>query len=226
MKSFKLVIFVVTVLICAAAGVLSGNPAAAMLSVSVAAIAVLTVVAGRRKSPLYLSLTAVLTALSIVGRAVFAPVSGFKPCTAVIITAGATLGADAGFLCGALTALISNVWFGQGVWTVFQMISWGLIGFAAGIFSSVLKKRRTVLLIFGAASGFVYSAVMDLFSVVWQDGGVNPVRFAAYAASSLPFACVYAVSNVIFLLILFKKLDFSISRIKRKYGMDSPWQNE
>jgi energy-coupling factor transport system substrate-specific component len=197
------------------------NLAIAIVILTAAAVAVLAAMyvrAVRRSvSPVsYLSLTAVMTALSVVGRAVFAPVSGFKPCTAVIIVTGISLGSEAGFICGAFTALVSNIYFGQGIWTVFQMASWGLIGFLSGVFSAGLRKRRTMLYAFGAVSGFVYSAVMDLFSVIWQDGEFNPLRFAATAAGSFPFAVIYAVSNVIFLMILGRRLVFSISRISER----------
>ena len=197
------------------------NSIPSLIFVSVCAIFLLIslVKTARRKSAGFISITAVLTALSVVGRIVFTPLAGFKPCTAIIIIAGVSLGADAGFICGALTALISNIYFGQGMWTLFQMFSWGLIGVLSGILSSQLGKHKWKIYLFGAFSGVLYSFIMDVFSVIWQDGGFNLARFIAYAAGSAPFCAVYAFSNVVFLLILGPRMIRSIERVVLKYGL-------
>ena len=51
---------------------------------------------------------AVMTALSVAGRFIFAPIAFFKPITALVIITAVYLGKDAGFLTGALSAFISN----------------------------------------------------------------------------------------------------------------------
>lgn len=192
-----------------------------LIFVSVCAIFLLIclVKTARHRSAGFISITAVLTALSVVGRIVFTPLAGFKPCTAIIIIAGVSLGADAGFICGALTALISNIYFGQGMWTFFQMVSWGLIGVLSGILRSQLGKHKWQMYPFGAFSGVLYSFIMDVFSVIWQDDGFNLARFVAYAAGSAPFCAVYAFSNVVFLLILGPRMIRSIGRVVLKYDL-------
>lgn len=87
-----------------------------------------------------IALIAVMTAMSVAGRFVFAALPGFKPVTAVVVLCGMYLGADAGFICGALSALISNCYFGQGPWTPFQMLVWGIIGLVAGLSGKQLQK--------------------------------------------------------------------------------------
>ena len=89
-----------------------------------------------------LVIISVMTALSVAGRVLFSMLYGIKPVTAIIIIAALYLGSEAGFMTGSLTALVSNFFFGQGIWTPFQMFTWGLIGFIAGIFSEKLKKNR------------------------------------------------------------------------------------
>ncbi len=197
------------------------NSISSLIFVSVCAIFLLIclVKTARHRSAGFISITAVLTALSVVGRIVFTPIAGFKPCTAIIIIAGVSLGADAGFICGALTALISNIYFGQGMWTFFQMVSWGLIGVLSGIFRSQLAKHKCQMYLFGAFSGVLYSFIMDVFSVIWQDGGFYLARFIAYAAGSAPFCAVYAFSNVVFLLILGPRMIRSIGRVVLKYDL-------
>jgi energy-coupling factor transport system substrate-specific component len=218
---FSAAIILAAAVLCFAAAEFSQKSAALItLICSAAAILLLFARVSRRADSIFISLTAVMTALSVVGRLVFAPISGFKPCTAVVIITGMTLGADAGFICGALTALISNLYFGQGIWTIFQMISWGLIGLISGIAAKPLARSRIFLYAFGAFSGVLYSAVMDFFSVLWQDGGFNAARFAAYAAGSLAFSAMYAASNVIFLALLYRRMSQAVCRVVRKYGLD------
>ena len=53
--------------------------------------------------------------------------------SAIIIITAVAFGPEAGFLTGALTAFVSNFIFGQGPWTPWQMFTWGLVGFLAGI---------------------------------------------------------------------------------------------
>ena len=55
-----------------------------------------------------LVLIAVLTALSVLGRLLFAALPGFKPVTAMVILTAMYFGSEAGFLTGALTAVLSN----------------------------------------------------------------------------------------------------------------------
>lgn len=89
-----------------------------------------------------LILVAAMVALSVVGRILFTPLPGFKPVTALVVITGMYFGGEAGFMTGALSAVISNFWFGQGPWTPFQMVSWGLIGFIAGLLASPLRQQQ------------------------------------------------------------------------------------
>ena len=74
------------------------------------------------------ALVAALAALAIAGRIAFAAFPNVKPTTDIVIFAGYALGGAAGFAVGALTALVSNFWFGQGPWTPWQMAGWGMCG--------------------------------------------------------------------------------------------------
>lgn len=88
----------------------------------------------------------VMIALSAAGRFIFAWLPGFKPVTAITVITAMWLGRDAGFAVGALSAAVSNFYFGQGPWTPFQMLAWGLIGFSAGVLAGPMRKspRRAV----------------------------------------------------------------------------------
>lgn len=80
---------------------------------------------------------AVLAALAAAGRILFAPIPSFKPVSAIAIIAGAAFGRRSGFLVGALAALVSNFFFGQGPWSPWQMYGWGLVGWLGGVLAQI-----------------------------------------------------------------------------------------
>ena len=76
----------------------------------------------RRRPPAkVIALVAAMAALAVVGRLAFAAIPNVKPTTDIVLFAGYALGGVPGFAVGALTALVSNVFLGQGPWTVWQM---------------------------------------------------------------------------------------------------------
>lgn len=166
-----------------------------------------------------LVLLAVMTALSVAGRFIFAPIPFFKPVTAVVVIAGMYFGSEFGFLTGSLSAVISNFYFGQGAWTPFQMFSWGIIGFFAGLLSDKLIRNKLVLIFFGAFAGVIYSLIMDVWTVLWMDGTFNYLRFYGAVISALPVTLKYIISNIVFLLILAPLFGSKIERLKTKYGI-------
>lgn len=166
-----------------------------------------------------LVLTSVMTAISVAGRVIFSPLAGIKPVAALAVITGIYLGPESGFVCGALSAFISNIFFGQGPWTPFQMLSFGIIGFVAGALYRPLKKSKILLVLYGAVSGVLYSLVMDLWSTVWEGGGFEPERFILKLSTSLPFMALYAISNAVFLIILIFPFDKLFARLKKKYSI-------
>ena len=163
-------------------------------------------------------LVAVMTALSVIGRFIFVALPAFKPITAITVITAVYLGGEAGFLTGALSAAISNFYFGHGPWTPFQMLAWGLIGLLAGLLSKPLRKSRIALSLYGIFSGVAYSFVMEIWNVLWYNGSFNPALYQAALAAALPFTIAYAVSNVIFLNIVARPFGEKLDRVRIKYG--------
>jgi energy-coupling factor transport system substrate-specific component len=75
-----------------------------------------------------IALVAMLGTISAAARVPFAAIPNVQPCTFIIICSGYVFGPVAGFMVGAVTALVSNLFLGQGPWTPYQMIAWGLAG--------------------------------------------------------------------------------------------------
>ncbi len=166
-----------------------------------------------------LILIAVMVALSVAGRMLFAPLQHFKPVTALVIITAMYFGSEAGFLTGALSAVLSNFYFGQGPWTPFQMFSWGMIGFLSGLLAPLLRRSRIALCIWGGIGGVLYSFLMDIWTVLWADGYFNLPRYFAAIASAVPVTAVYVVSNILFLLVLAKPIGKLLARMKTKYAL-------
>ena len=188
------------------------------VSFAVAALSVLLFLAGierRRTGTRRMVLTAVMTALCIAGR--FIPLC--KPVTAVIILAAMYLGCEAGFLTGAMAALLSNFFFGQGPWTAFQMLAWGMIGWLAGILAEPLKRHRAMLLLFGVLAGVVYSMIMDVWTVLQYNGSFDVSLYLAKFLTAIPHMLLYAASNFVFLLWMGKPFGEKLERIRIKYGV-------
>ncbi len=168
-----------------------------------------------------LLLIAVMVALSVVGRILFTPLPGFKPVTAMVVITAMYFGSEAGFMTGALSAVVSNFTFGQGPWTPFQMFSWGILGLIAGLIAEPLKRSKVLLVLYAIISGVLYSLLMDIWSVLWADGFFNFSRYLAAVISAIEFTIVYAVSNVVFLLCFSKPIGKILERIKVKYNIES-----
>lgn len=163
---------------------------------------------------------AVMTALTVISRMIFAPVPGFKPVAAMVTICGMAFGRESGFLCGSLSAFVSNFFFGQGPWTPFQMIAWGSIGWFSGMLNRTgqMEKRRIRTAVFGILAGIWYSLVMNLWVVIGAGEGLEWIRYGAVFITSLPVTAEYCVSNILFLWILVPGFMKRLNRVKYKYG--------
>lgn len=166
-----------------------------------------------------LILIAAMVALSVSGRILFYILPGFKPITAMVILTALYFGPEAGYMTGSLAALLSNFYFGQGPWTPFQMAAWGLIGFFAGLLGTRLQKNMPLCCAYGAVVGVLYSLILNFQHTVGVRGTFVWDEYVAVTVASLGFTAVYAVSNVVFLLLLKKPVGRILERVTLKYGL-------
>ncbi len=164
--------------------------------------------------------TVVLGALAAAGRMLFAPFPSFKPVSAICIVAGVVFGRRSGFMVGALAALVSNFFFGQGPWTPWQMYAWGLVGYGAGVLADRgAFDRKPVVYGYGFCSAMLYGFLLNSWYLV---GFVHPITWpaavATYAAG-FPLDCVHGVATVVFLLAIFIPWRRKLERIRRKYNL-------
>ena len=149
-----------------------------------------------------LALVAALAALAALGRVAFAPLPNVKPTTDVVLLAGYVLGGAPGFAVGAVSALASNLFFGQGPWTPWQMAAWGAVGVGGAVLGRLSARRlgRIPLALACGLAGLAFGAVMNLQLWVLYSGDHTAAKLAAVAATSLPFDVAHAAGNVVFCL--------------------------
>jgi len=176
----------------------------------------------RRPKARELTIIAVICALAVAGRVAFFMLPHFKPVLALVIIAGVAFGGETGFLVGSMSAFVSNIFFGQGPWTPWQMFAFGIIGFLAGaLFSRGLAKRAPVVLaVFGAlAAIIIYGGIMNPAGVlIFQPYPTAEMFLLAYLRG-LPFDIVHAGATAIFLAIISRPMLEKLDRIKVKYGL-------
>ncbi len=177
---------------------------------------------GRKPQARELTVIAVLCAIGIAGRAAFFMLPSFKPVLALVIISGVAFGGETGFLVGAMTMLCSNVLFGQGPWTPWQMFSMGIIGFLAGVLfrKGLLRRSRVSLCIFGALSTIViYGGIMNPASALMWSNTLEWKTLLSYYVTGFPVDLVHACATVLFLWLAAEPMLEKLDRIKVKYGL-------
>lgn len=172
-------------------------------------------VAGRE-----LVMLAVLGAIAAVSRVPFASIPSVQPTTFVIIVTGIAFGAESGFVVGALAALVSNLFLGQGPWTPWQMYAWGMIGLSAGLLRNTwMMKRSYGRIMFGFMTGILFGWVMNLWYFVSLGEQVELATIMTYYGASFYFDLAHGLSNVFFLLIFASSWIKILQRFRKKYGL-------
>ena len=176
-----------------------------------------------------LALLAVMCALAVASRVVV-PFPSFKPTMAFVILAGLAFGAERGFLCGALTALVSNFFFSQGPWTPWQMMGYGIGGLAAGLLGQIgLLKRKprsakdiAVLAVFGFVLIIVLvGPILDTstYLTVAMKSSVATAALPIYLTGFLTANVPHGAATAVTLVLAGKPLLNMLDRIQTKYGL-------
>jgi energy-coupling factor transport system substrate-specific component len=168
-----------------------------------------------------LALVATLAAAAAGGRVLFAAVPGVQPVTVIAVAAGAALGARAGFGVGALAALVSNFFLGQGPWTPWQMLAWGGCG-VVGALAAPLVRRRVPFALLCFVLGFAFSGLMD----VWEWYSFYPHTWAALTVQlgrGVWFDAAHAIGNVVIALVAGPELRRLLERYGRRTRTEISW---
>ena len=153
-----------------------------------------------RPSSKEVALVATMAALSALGRDAFAALPDVKPTTAMVLICGYAFGGVPGFAVGAVGALASNIFLGQGSWTPWQMLAWGAVGVAGSVLGRVLRRRslpRLTLALLCALAAEMFNLLIDLYS--WSQGGAHTLSaYGAWIVSGLSFDATHVVASFLF----------------------------
>lgn len=165
---------------------------------------------------------ACVVALAVVGRAALFMIPQVKLTCAIVILAAISFGPYVGFLSGALSMLTSNIIFGQGAHTPFQMFGMGLVAFLCGLvfYEKKYGRNRWAVAIVGGILCFaVYGFIVDsgsalLFTAVPTFKTMLPVYI-----SGLSFNAIHAVTTLVALFAATPYIQDTFGRIAKKYGL-------
>ena len=165
------------------------------------------------------ALVAALAALAAAGRIALSPIPNVVPTTDITLIAGFALGGAPGFAVGALAALASNFWLGQGPWTPWQMAGWGMAGLLGAGLAVLTGRRlgRVGLAVACGVVGFAYGALLDLYTMVSFGGEQSLDRYLVLSARGLPFNVAHAAGNVAFALIAGPALVRMLTRYRTRF---------
>jgi energy-coupling factor transport system substrate-specific component len=124
-------------------------------------------------------------------------------------------------MVGAVAALASNLFFGQGPWTPWQMVAWGGVGlFGAGLARALGRELgRVPLAVACGLAGLGFGAVMNLYNWVTFSGDHTTAKLAANFAAAVPFDVAHATGNVLFCLAFGPALVRALRRFRTRFDI-------
>lgn len=152
-----------------------------------------------------LTLMASLTGLNVAARIALAGgPPNVKPVAFLCLTAGVIGGPVTGFVVGAMSMLISDLYFGGGFWTIINSASMGSIAFLAGL---LWHKRAKITRVELTLGGFLLTAIYDVATSVipawifgyswWVAILLLYVPFLAGFGVPYPFGFVHEVTTAV-----------------------------
>ena len=142
--------------------------------------------------------------------------------TVIVAAAGVALGPKRGFAVGALAALASNFFLGQGPHTPWQMLAWGGCGLLAGLLRAAPAAAGSRSPPSASLLGFAFGMLMDL----WLWYGFYPHTEAALLArlaAGVPFNIAHAAGNLVLALAAGPELRRVLERYERRSRTEVVW---
>ncbi len=171
----------------------------------------------RRPSARMVAVVATLAAVAALGRDAFVALPDVKPITAIAFVVGYALGPLPGFTIGAIGMLASNIMLGQGPYTPWQMVAWGLVGLAGAALGALTHRRigRVPLALACAVAALMAKEIMNLYTFTLA-GAHTPAAFLAIAGTSLPFDLTDMFATLLFALAFGPELARLLARTRER----------
>lgn len=167
-------------------------------------------------------LCAMMIAICVSSRAIMAFIPQVKATCAIVIVTAIAFGPNVGFITGSLSMFVSNFFFGQGMFTPFQMLGMGLTGFFCGLIfykKSYNTDRILVSVVGGVICFFVYGFIVDSCSVLMMLSDFTLKSVVSIYASGVTFNLIHAITTGILLFFINKPMTDKFTRLRIKYGI-------
>lgn len=162
-----------------------------------------------------ITLLAILAAVAVVGRYVFAFIPNVQPVTSLIIISGLLLGPVSAIFMAILTTFLSNMILGMGIWTIWQIVAWGTIGIISGLLGKLFKQLHfSLLIMYAVFCGYYYGFVISL--TTYQVTG----EFWPYYILGLPMDTYHAIGNAVFMMLLYPLFSMLLKKYSNQYLME------
>jgi energy-coupling factor transport system substrate-specific component len=118
-----------------------------------------------------------------------------------------------------VTAVASNVFFGQGPWTVWQMVAWGAVGAGGAALARFSRGRdpsRWTLAVACAVAAAAFGVFMDVYQ--WTFAAEQTAgTYGAVAGTSLGYNVTHVVASATFALLIGPTFIRAIRRYRRRF---------
>lgn len=173
----------------------------------------------RQIKALELSILALMTGLAVGSRLAFAWLPYFKPIGGLIVISGLAFGPTYGFFVGAFSMLISNMFFGQGPWTPWQMLAFGILGFLASLIKPRFRKRLFMTLSSFFLIVLVTGPILDTSSVLFYTEKFSFKTAVPIYLAGLPVNIYLGLSTGLFIFLFGEEILFYLEKLKGKYKL-------
>lgn len=176
---------------------------------------------GRKPQARELVIIAVMCAIAVAGRAAI-PIPNVKAIFAIVMISGIVFGPESGFMVGAISAFVSNFFYGQGPYTPWQMMAYGAGGMLAGFCFAKGRLERTpaTMAVFAFFSMILWvGPLLDCSTVFLTLTTINLTSVITVFASGLPMNLVQAITTTLIMLLIGRPLMEKLNRVKTKYGL-------
>ena len=166
---------------------------------------------------------AIMCAIAVAARTAFIWAPHFKPIGGIIMITAMAFGPQGGFMTGSLSMIVSDMIFGQGPWTPWQMFSYGMLGFITGLLAKKgwLSEKKPLV---AAVTGFVFMVlvvgpILDTATLFTMSQFLNTESVLGIYLAGIPVNISQGVAVFLCVLLLTKPLMHKLNRIKIKYGI-------
>ncbi|WP_114571623.1 ECF transporter S component [Exiguobacterium flavidum] len=151
-----------------------------------------------RLSETDLRFLALIIALAIAGRILFAGIPNVQPATALLLLLSAYRGPLQGSVAGAFVAVLSSFFLGTGTFVIFQAFAFAFV--CLGVSLIPWKRRRFPLALYGLAAGYLYGWVSNIGFLALT--GFSVGGFISLLVTGVFFDTLHGLSNLFFIYAL------------------------